>query len=414
MDTGTNTGTDAGGGTGAGRVVAKIAKRTAYTVLAIILLVAGAFTVSIVLDAVEDRPDPPPCARVVGTVTYTDKELRVTGVALNADGTVLVTPSRPIQAWDTRSGQVVRAFSGNVWHGSAMALSADGTTLAIGADEVHATDTIPIAGMDKRPTASGDNGGSGVSLGDAMISVATLWDVASGKPRSAHAHRSSVTTVALAPDGKTLATGVFNDPGVRLWDTTTGALTTILEGHTKDVGSMAFTPNGAMLVTGGQDGTVRLWDRATGAQLQVLDDFTGNVIAVAVSPDGKTLAAEDHSGIIKLWNIEAKTWAATLRHGLTSSGGGTIRSHSGLVRFSPDGTTIVTSSNYSNEVRRWRVATGTSVARIRRCGGMAEVAAISGDATVLAMPEDRRRSQAGGYQHTVRLVEMPMAGSATP
>jgi WD40 repeat protein len=46
---------------------------------------------------------------------------------------------------------------------------------------------------------------------------------------------------------------------VRLWDATDGSEITTLTGHTDTVTSVAFSPNGKTLATGGSDGTVRVW-----------------------------------------------------------------------------------------------------------------------------------------------------------
>ena len=55
-----------------------------------------------------------------------------------------------------------------------------------------------------------------------------------------------------------------NDSTARLWDTATGAEIRRFEGHKRGVRSVAFAPDGAMLLTGGDDSTSRLWNVATG------------------------------------------------------------------------------------------------------------------------------------------------------
>ncbi len=61
-----------------------------------------------------------------------------------------------------------------------------------------------------------------------------------------------------------------------------------LQGHSKDVRAVAFTPDGR-LISGGSDKTVRVWNPATG-ECTAVAKAKGPVYALAVSPDGKTMA----------------------------------------------------------------------------------------------------------------------------
>ena len=106
-------------------------------------------------------------------------------------------------------------------------------------------------------------------------------------------HTEEVYSVAFSPDGKTLASGDA-DSTVRLWDVAAHQpIAAPLTGHTDAVDSVAFSPDGKTLASGSIDGTVRLWDVATGRQIGTLPTgHTGLVSSVAFSPDGKTLARQ--------------------------------------------------------------------------------------------------------------------------
>ncbi len=81
--------------------------------------------------------------------------------------------------------------------------------------------------------------------------------------------RSSVNSVAFSPDGSRLASG-GDDGTVRVWDVGSGAEIRVLEGHGDSVSSVAFSPDGSRLASGGVGGKVRHWQAASGMPLGVL------------------------------------------------------------------------------------------------------------------------------------------------
>jgi len=77
-----------------------------------------------------------------------------------------------------------------------------------------------------------------------------------------------------------------------------------LTGYTDGVSSVAFSPDGKTLASGSYDNTIRLWDVATGRPIgSPLTGHTGQVLSVAFSPDGKTLASGSFDHTIRLWDV---------------------------------------------------------------------------------------------------------------
>ena len=76
----------------------------------------------------------------------------------------------------------------------------------------------------------------------------------------------------------------------------------VLYGHSDDVYSLAFSPDGKIIASGSYDNTIRLWDVASGKCLRELRDYWG-IRSVAFSPDGKILASGSYDKTIRLWDI---------------------------------------------------------------------------------------------------------------
>ena len=227
-----------------------------------------------------------------------------------------------------------------------------------------------------------------------MSGAILLWEVADGqKAPVLLKHHSPVTTVAFAPDGKTLASSdldktikisdvvtgrervtlrghtapvlalAFSADGthlasaavdgiVKVWDLPAGQLDLTCKGHVQPVISVAWTPDGCTLVTGSTDGLVKVWDLATVQGPPALSSFAGLVNALAFTNGGRTLAGIDHKGTLIVADVASGT--TQFRHQLKLEFGST-----GCATFSPDGRTVATGSlNNMGKVDLYDVGTG--------------------------------------------------------
>ena len=118
-----------------------------------------------------------------------------------------------------------------------------------------------------------------------------------------------VIFVAFSPDGRWLAAATI-DNEVRLFETHSGQLAQIFQGHTDWVRTVKFSPDGKSLVSGSDDQTLRLWDVATGRCLKTLRGHGDRVRCVAISPDGRLIVSVSSDHTLKVWDADSGSLVA--------------------------------------------------------------------------------------------------------
>ena len=92
------------------------------------------------------------------------------------------------------------------------------------------------------------------------------------------------------------------DCSVRVWDASTGLELKKLKGHTSWVNSVAFSNNGAWIVSGSFDKSVRVWDASTGVVLKELKGHTEFVNSVSFSSDGTRIVSGSDDNSVRVWD----------------------------------------------------------------------------------------------------------------
>ena len=264
----------------------------------------------------------------------------VDAVVYSPDGKTIATArgrkDNTVRLWDAVTGEIKVTLTGYT-HINAVAYSPDGKTLT---------------------TSSGYRNNS-LRL--------QLWDTRTMELKTTFTERTKgyLFSIVYAPDGETITAGDLDDGTVRLWHAKTGkhkstlkhvnGLQPVLTDRRYDISSVAYSPDGNTLVTGGgyykhEEGTVYLWHTRTGKR-KTLYEGPDYVSALAYSPDGKTIATGNQKKKIQVWHTvtgaELKSISTGHRTGVEA-----------LV-YSPDGKTIATTGGYQdNTVQLWDVITG--------------------------------------------------------
>jgi len=135
-----------------------------------------------------------------------------------------------------------------------------------------------------------------------------FWDFsADPAPEYFAAHREAITTMAIRPDGRMLATGAgWTETNIKLWEIPTFRPVGELSGHAGWIMALRFSPDGQTLASASADQTMRLWHVPTQKEIRVFSRLRAPVWRVCFTLDGRKLLSGDAEGAIQRWPVETR------------------------------------------------------------------------------------------------------------
>jgi WD40 repeat protein len=331
-----------------------------------------------------------------------DGTARVWDVASGRELLVLKGPTglspRVVEVWVTPDGKraITQAWDGTtrIWdlapkrseplvltgHSGAVrsnVASSDGRFLVTASDDKTARVWDAATGGEIRALAHPEKVTSAVFTpdGERVVTgsadgVVRVWDLMTGRIRSASERLSgSIDSLAITPDGGRIVSGGYDDATARVWDARSGGLINVLKGHTDFVTAVAVTPDGTRVLTGSGDETIRVWDLASGQQHRVLIGHINAVLSLAVTPDSRLVVSGSADYTLRVWDIET---GRDLRIHMAHTDG------VNGIAITADGKRVL-SSAVDGTIRLWELSSGLTIGDLRWHGGELRNIALTPD-----------------------------------
>lgn len=260
--------------------------------------------------------------------TFSTETNEVAALAFSPDSKFIVTAhyDGSLRLWNAALGTRIAFVQAHSAASSTAAFSPDGRfQVTAGADNIARLWYTSFSTL----------GSTGVQISKTSNAFQVVRDL--------HGHTDNINTARFSPDGHFVVTA-SDDGTVRLWEVNTQ---TELTGHTNVIQSIGFSADGKLLLTASTDNTARVWNVETGKVLSELRGHTAAVVRAAFSPDGQKVTTVSDDGTAQLWETALGQSLATFK-----ADRGAI---TGAV-FSPDGKWALTTDEAI--VKVWDVETG--------------------------------------------------------
>ncbi len=246
--------------------------------------------------------------------TLTGHNSYIYSVAFSPDGRTLASGSENgrIRFWNAPTGQYRVTLEGHSSSVRGVAFSPDGQTLASGSSDHTIRLWNATTGLYK-VTLEGHSAtinsvafspdGQTLASGSSDHTI-RLWNATTGfHKQTLTGHTSSIYDISFIEDGQTLASK-SNDGTTRLWNTVTGQHKETLS--VNNLRNVSINSDGTMLAGVYSSHNISLWDIATETEIASLVGHTSDIYSVVFSPNGKILASGGSDRIVRLWNLSTR------------------------------------------------------------------------------------------------------------
>lgn len=209
-------------------------------------------------------------------------------------------------------------------------------------------------------------------------------------------HDAPIRTIVAHPFVPIVAAGKHSGR-IHVWDTETGVLLFVLEGHQGGVSGLEFDPSGRRLASSSSDQTVRIWDLYSGVCVCTTPAHTDWIVSVSWNATGSRVAGGTSDDKILIWDADVGALQRTLEG--HRSWVLKLVTHATLDRFA--------SADGEGEVRVWCWSTGTCLHVLRGHTGLVWAMAASPDWLVSVSVDDTMRVWSWTSDTCVRVVHEP-------
>jgi WD40 repeat protein len=260
------------------------------------------------------------------------------------NGMIAISVGKEVVFWDLVTKTEIFTYKGGDAEITSVSFSPDGKMIAIADND----DNVRILNLkDKKVLYTINNYGTiGIRFDQKMLVLTNKdrsvkyynFDGTLVKNVAGYYYRP-ITTAALSPDSKLLATATKDDYDISLISTETRQEFPSFSGHKDIINSLSFSPDGKILASACKDGTIRLW--AIDVKSRFMED--AGIKKIQFGSDNQTIAAALSDGTVQIFDQQFKTIQTPK-----------VKVNGSVYSFSPDIQKFVTNST-DDVIKLWNM-----------------------------------------------------------